>query len=90
MARILAPRRLESSQLAGSSRRIDPVGESFVLPGPSWLPLVAAFGTAAFFLLLTVKWLWTGHAFGLIAVGCTIAWLWQTDRLPDASDATIG
>jgi cytochrome c oxidase subunit I+III len=61
-----------------------------VLPGPSWLPLLAALGTAGFFLLLTVKWLWTGHAFGLLAIACTLAWLWQTDRLPEARSAWIG
>ncbi|HEY0858776.1 MAG TPA: cbb3-type cytochrome c oxidase subunit I [Albitalea sp.] len=61
-----------------------------VLPGPSWLPVGAAFGTAAYFLLLTVKWVWTAHAFGLLAVVCTLAWLWQTDRLPAARQAEIG
>ncbi|CAG1005179.1 hypothetical protein BURK2_03363, partial [Burkholderiales bacterium] len=61
-----------------------------VLPGPSWLPVGAAFGTAAYFLLLTVKWVWTAHAFGLLAVACSLAWLWQTDRLPVARLAEIG
>jgi cytochrome c oxidase subunit I+III len=61
-----------------------------VLPGPSWLPLLAALGTAGFFLLLTVKWVWTAHAFGALAIGSTLAWLWQTDRLPDAGSAVIG
>jgi cytochrome c oxidase subunit I+III len=75
--------------LVTSARRAE-LSHLILLPGPSWLPLVAAFGTAAFFLLLTVKWLWTAHAFGLVAVGCTIAWLWQTDRLPDARAAAIG
>jgi len=61
-----------------------------VLPGPSWAPLMAAFGTAAFFLLLTVKWVWTAHVFGVLAVVFVIAWLWQTDRLPAAWQAEIG
>jgi cytochrome c oxidase subunit I+III len=56
-----------------------------VLPGPSWLPVLGAFGTAAFFLLLTVKWVASGFAFGMLAIGCVLAWLWQTDRLPTAS-----
>jgi len=55
-----------------------------VLPGPGWLPLLGALGTAAFFLLLTVKWVATGLAFGVLAVVCVVAWLWQTDRLPAA------
>jgi cytochrome c oxidase subunit I+III len=53
-----------------------------VLPGPSWLPIGAAFGTAAFFLLLTVKLVLSAFAFGVMAVACIVAWLWQTDRLP--------
>ncbi|MFZ5545608.1 MAG: cbb3-type cytochrome c oxidase subunit I [Pseudomonadota bacterium] len=53
-----------------------------VLPGPSWLPLLGALGTAGFFLLLTVKWIVPGFAAGLLALGCVLAWLWQTDRLP--------
>ena len=61
-----------------------------VLPGPSWLTVLAAFGTAAFFLLLTVKWVATAFVFGLLAVGCTIGWLWQTDRLPEVQRVEIG
>jgi cytochrome c oxidase subunit I+III len=61
-----------------------------VLPGRSWLPVLAAFGTAAFFLLLTVKWVWTAHLFGLLAIASTLGWLWQTDRLPQARTAEIG
>jgi cytochrome c oxidase subunit I+III len=53
-----------------------------VLPGPGWTPIVAAFGTAAFFLLLTVKWVAPAFAFGLLAVGCVAAWLWSSDRWP--------
>jgi len=61
-----------------------------VLPGSSVLPVLAAFGTAAYFLLLTVKWVGTAHAFGAIAVVATLAWLWQTDRQPAARDAEVG
>ncbi|HEX5683817.1 MAG TPA: cbb3-type cytochrome c oxidase subunit I [Ideonella sp.] len=75
--------------LVTSARHAD-LRHLIVLPGPSWLPVVAAFGTAAFFLLLTVKWVWTAHVFGLVTVGCTVAWLWQTDRLPAATKAIIG
>jgi cytochrome c oxidase subunit I+III len=51
-----------------------------VLPGDSWLPLVAAFGTAAFFLLLTVKLYLLAWVCGLVAVGGVLGWLWQSDR----------
>src|SRR5690606_32397079 len=43
---------------------------------------VAALGTAAFFFLLTIKWVFAAFAFGLLAVACVLAWLWETDRLP--------
>jgi len=56
-----------------------------LLPGPGWLPVLGAFGTAAFFLLLTVKWMASAFAFGWLAIGCVLAWLWQTDRLPTDS-----
>jgi cytochrome c oxidase subunit I+III len=51
-----------------------------VLPGDSALPLVAAIGTAGFFLLLTVKWVVAATAFGVAAVVSTLLWLWETDR----------
>ncbi|QJD99567.1 cytochrome c oxidase subunit I [Massilia forsythiae] len=65
---------IATSPVAASPRYL------LVLPGDSWLPVLAAFGTAAFFLLLTVKanvLAWTG---GAVAVASTIAWLWQSDR----------
>jgi len=61
-----------------------------VLPGDSWLPLVAAFGTAAFFLLLTMKLTWLAWTGGVIAVVATVAWLWQSDRPIEHEDAAIG
>jgi cytochrome c oxidase subunit I+III len=60
-----------------------------VLPPFSWLPLVAAIGTAAFFLLLTIKWVITAFAFGVLAVACVVAWLWETDRLPGAAAVEV-
>ena len=51
-----------------------------VLPGDGWLPLVAALGTAGFFLLLTVAWTLTAWACGLVAIGAVWAWLWGLDR----------
>lgn len=53
-----------------------------VLPGDSWLPMLAAFGTAAFFLLLTVKLYPLAWAGGLLAVGGVLGWMWGSDREP--------
>ena len=61
-----------------------------LLPGDGWLPFIAAVGTAGFFLLLTVSWVGTAFAFGLVALVCVIAWLWQTDKAPPANRAKVG
>ncbi|MES3014163.1 MAG: cbb3-type cytochrome c oxidase subunit I, partial [Pseudomonadota bacterium] len=60
-----------------------------VLPGDSWLPLLAGLGTAGFFLLLTVKWFVLAVAFGLLGVGAIVAWLWQSDRPGDVGSARV-
>jgi len=61
-----------------------------LLPGDSWRPLLAAVGTAGFFLLLTVKLVWPAFVFGALAVGATIAWLWQIDTPPHAPQVAVG
>ncbi|MFD2366919.1 cytochrome c oxidase subunit I [Pseudoduganella sp. GCM10020061] len=53
-----------------------------ILPGDSWLPLVAAFGTAGFFLLLTVKMTVLAWICGITAVAAVMAWLWESDQPP--------
>ena len=61
-----------------------------ILPGDSWLPVLAAFGTAGFFLLLTVKLHVLAWSCGLLAVGAVIAWMWQLDRPPPIGAARVG
>ncbi|NML61610.1 cytochrome c oxidase subunit I [Massilia sp. RP-1-19] len=51
-----------------------------ILPGDSWWPLIAAAGTAGFFLLLTIKMIGIAWICGITAVAATMAWLWQLDR----------
>jgi cytochrome c oxidase subunit I+III len=53
-----------------------------VLPGDSWLPLLGAFGTSAFFLLLTVKLYLPAAVAGVVAVGAVLGWMWTSDRPP--------
>ena len=60
-----------------------------VLASDSWWPLIAAAGTAGYFLLLTVSWTATAWLCGLAAVGAVIAWLWQTDRVPPMAAARV-
>jgi cytochrome c oxidase subunit I+III len=61
-----------------------------LLPGDSWLPFVAACGTAGFFLLLTVKLNALAAIAGLVALIAILGWLWQTDRPPFAAQAAVG
>jgi cytochrome c oxidase subunit I+III len=60
------------------------------LPGDSWWPVLAAAGTAGFFLLLTVGWSVPAWTCALLAVIAIVRWLWQLDRAPALSSATIG
>jgi cytochrome c oxidase subunit I+III len=46
--------------------------------------------TAAFFLLLTVKFVITAVTCGVLAVGCVIWWLWETDPGPVRPPADVG
>jgi cytochrome c oxidase subunit I+III len=61
-----------------------------VLPGDSWLPLVAAAGTAGFFLLLTVKLNVLAWIYGVAAVAAVLGWMWQSDRESVVADVDIG
>jgi cytochrome c oxidase subunit I+III len=60
------------------------------LPGDSWWPVLAAAGTAGFFLLLTVGWTWTAWACGVLALVSIVRWTWQLDRVPRLSHGAIG
>ncbi len=60
------------------------------MPGPSWAPLLAAFGTAGFFLLLTVKMVLLAVACGVLAVVMVLRWLWSTDPGPSHAPVDIG
>ena len=60
-----------------------------VLPGDSWWPLIAAAGTAGFFLLLTVEWVILAFACGIAAIAAIVIWLWQSDQPPHAARAEV-
>jgi cytochrome c oxidase subunit I+III len=61
-----------------------------VIPGDSWLPLVAAAGTAGFFLLLTAQFTLAAWLCGAIAITSIWIWLWQSDRPAPIDRAAIG
>ena len=60
------------------------------LPGPGWSPLLAALGTAGFFLLLTFKMHALAGACGVLAVVSMWRWLWDADTGPDHPPVDIG
>ena len=59
------------------------------LPGPGWTPLLAAVGTAGFFMLLTVKMVALAALSGVLAVAMIVIWMWRSDPAPGAP-AAIG
>jgi cytochrome c oxidase subunit I+III len=60
------------------------------MPGPGWAHVVAAFATAAFFLLLTVKQVALALVCGAVALGGVLVWLWSTDPGRDRPPVEIG
>jgi len=60
------------------------------LPMPSFLPLVAAIFTAAFFILLVFKAVGVAIACGVLAVVALLAWAWRTDPGHSHAPTDIG
>jgi cytochrome c oxidase subunit I+III len=60
------------------------------IPGPSAWHVAAAVFTAGFFLLLTVQAYGAAVACGVLAIACTLRWLWETDRDLPAAEVDIG
>jgi len=61
-----------------------------IVPGPSWLPLIAGAGTAAFFLLLTVKMVVPAILGGAIGLAAMLRWLWAGERGASLAPVDIG
>jgi cytochrome c oxidase subunit I+III len=70
--------------------RLARLSHLIVLPGDSWLPLLAGLGTAGFFLLLTVKLNWIALACGIGAVVAIWVWLWGSDNPPHRKTVQVG
>ena len=60
------------------------------MPGPSWPTVLAAIGTAAFFLLLTVKLVVPALIAGVFAIAMIFLWVWDTDPGPNHPPVDIG
>ena len=61
-----------------------------IMPGPSPWPFFAAVFTAGFFVLLTIKATQPALFSGVIAIGCVIRWLWETDRPITPQEVDVG
>lgn len=60
------------------------------LPTDGWQPFIAAVGTAGFFLLLTVEWVFIAFLSGIGAITAIVMWIWQLDRPAPCMEASIG
>ncbi|WP_372616824.1 cytochrome c oxidase subunit I [Falsiroseomonas sp.] len=62
-----------------------------VIGSPGWAHLIAALGTAGFFLSLTFKLVWVAGAFGVVGFIAMLRWVWTgTDVGPLRPPADIG
>jgi cytochrome c oxidase subunit I+III len=60
------------------------------MPNPGWAPLLAAWFTAGFFLLLTVKLVVLSALCGVIALAALLHWAWHLDPAPLPEKVDIG
>jgi cytochrome c oxidase subunit I+III len=60
------------------------------MPGPGFAHVIAALGTAGFFLLLTIKLIIPAAICAVIAVGACLIWTWELDKGPDKGNVHIG
>jgi cytochrome c oxidase subunit I+III len=61
-----------------------------VLPGPSWLPMIAGVGTALFFFMLTLKLTLPSMLFAALTLWALYRWTWDTDRFGHHPPVPIG
>jgi cytochrome c oxidase subunit I+III len=61
------------------------------VPGPSFLPLLAAIFTAGVFIFATFYWWWPALASGVLALAAILAWLWTgTAQIPERPSKDVG
>jgi cytochrome c oxidase subunit I+III len=60
------------------------------MPMPGWSPVIAAWFTAAFFLLLTFKLVWLSAACGAVALAALLHWGWELDPPAGQPPVDIG
>lgn len=60
------------------------------MPMPGWAPVLAAWTTAGFFLLLTAKLVVPAAASGIAAIAALLHWAWQLEPPPLAEPVAVG
>ncbi len=61
------------------------------VPGPTFLTLIAAVFTGAFFILSTFHLWWPATACGVVAVGTILVWMWTgTAMIPEKPEKDVG
>jgi cytochrome c oxidase subunit I+III len=61
-----------------------------VLPGASWYPILGGFGTALFFLCLTLKLAVPAIVLGAFTIATILRWAWTTDRFGGHAPVDVG
>jgi cytochrome c oxidase subunit I+III len=61
-----------------------------ILPGPSWLPLIAGVALALFFFMLTLKLTLPSILFAALTLWAIFRWCWDTDRFGHHPPVPIG
>lgn len=59
------------------------------LAGPGYAHLIAAAGTAGFFLLLTVKYVMLAAVCGIAAIAAIVIWMWPSDPASPAGKMSV-
>src|SRR3546814_12604945 len=61
------------------------------VPGPSFIPMVAAIFIGGSFIFATFAWYWMAVASGLLGVAAILAWLWVgTAEIPEKAEKAVG
>src|SRR3546814_21147842 len=61
------------------------------VPGPSFIPMVAAIFIGGSFIFATFAWYWMAVASGLLGVAAILAWLWEgTAEIPEKAEKAVG
>jgi cytochrome c oxidase subunit I+III len=61
-----------------------------LLPGPTWMPMLAAMATAAFFGFAIFKLWWLSGVAVALLIAAAVAWMWDTEQSLEGNRYDIG